>query len=429
MAFPTSPVDGQLYTASSGTLYQYRQSDDSWNKISDGDLVILKGASFPVTDPPRERFFYRTDLETLYMWSLDAEAWIDVSSSGFATSGAGATGSNKNAIINGDMTIAQRGTSFVSPGNAAYMLDMWKYTTSLGVSSHTVTQDSDVPTDQYDYSMKFDCTSQTPSPAAGNYVTPNCAIEGYNFKKFVGETATFSFWVKASKAGTLSIAFRNNGADRVYVSDVTIDAINTWEYKTITLTFDYSGGSWNYTTSKGIQIFFGIMCGSTLSTSSTDQWLTGGYLASTNTTNWVESTDDNIWLTGVQLELGDNATDFEFLDYGNQLAMCQRYYQKSWDYGAAPATTTFNGALNYYIPAGLAGQFLIPFKVSMRAQPTLVLYSPIDATVGSVYSNATDGNRTAVSNVDGDSNKSFVLTQATTVDSPIYAHYTLSAEL
>lgn len=235
----------------------------------------------------------------------------------------------KNVIINGDMVVSQRGTSFVSPGSGDYTIDRFRYWNAASTATHTISQDSDIPNDQFQYSMKIDCTA-----TEGNvdYTFIGHRIEGHNFKKFVGQTATLSFWIKSSKTGTLCVAFRNNSGDRSYVVEVEIDSVDTWERKTVTLDFDYSGGSWNYTNGVGLQVCFNLLTGSGWQTSTTGSWLSGSYLGTANQTNFLDSTSNVMYLTGVQLELGSTATDYEFLDYGIQLQQCQRYYQTSYHY-------------------------------------------------------------------------------------------------
>ena len=102
----------------------------------------------------------------------------------------------KNVLINGDMRIAQRGTSFAAA--YGYTLDRWGQYDN-GAMVHTVTQDSDVPDNQFNYSLKIDCTTADASIGAGDYAVLLQRIEGFNFRKFVGKTATLSFWVKAGK--------------------------------------------------------------------------------------------------------------------------------------------------------------------------------------------------------------------------------------
>lgn len=270
----------------------------------------------------------------------------------------------KNTIINGDMRIAQRGGSFPAAVSGTYPVDRWRYAKS-GIVVHTITQDSSVPNDQFNYSLKFDCTTADAAVAAGDFAIIQQAVEGYNFRKFVGQTATLSFWAKAGKTGIMCVSFRNAEFVRSYVSEVIINAANTWEKKEVTLDFDFSGGTWNYTNGMGLRIAFSLMAGSTYQTTP-DTWQTGTHFATANQTNFVDNTDAtcNVWITGVQLELGSVATDFEFVDYGVALTQCQRYY-----YRIAPGV--INRPICMCANWNSSSRFgVIEFPTTMRAAPT-----------------------------------------------------------
>ena len=303
---------------------------------------------------------------------------------GLGPTGAGG-GGNKNVIINGDMRIAQRGVSF--PAIVGYNLDRWHRGVS-GTAVHTITQDSDGPNDQFNSSMKIDCTTADAATAAGDLVSIQQPIEGYNFKRLVGKTATFSFWVKAGKTGTMCIAFRSGGFDRSYVAEITIDAANTWEKKTVTLTFDATGGTWDYTNGRGLWVSFLLMCGTTYQTTA-DAWQTGQFFATANQTNFCDNADAtcDVFITGVQLELGATSSDFEFLNYGDELAQCQRYYYSM----RGESSFTWLGA--GHSPTTVLAYIVIPFPVSMRAAPSLSYSSASDFGV----QNGGGGNATPTS--------------------------------
>lgn len=319
---------------------------------------VSTGTSFPSSPNDGDLFWHETQ-EILYLWSDTASAWIDLTSGGVNDKSL-----FRNAIINGDMRIAQRGTSFAAVANGDYTIDRWRYY-KLGTMVHTITQDSTAPA-QFGYSIKLDCTTADASIATGDYCMIRQLVEGYNFRKFVGQTATLSFWVRAGQTGTMCVAFTNSGADRSYVSEVTINAANTWEKKSVTLDFDYSGGTWDYTNGIGIKIDFMLACGSTFHTTP-DAWQTGLYLATSNQTNFCDNTANNVWITGVQLELGSVATDFEFLDIETELAHCQRYYEigKSSQFLWIPSGSPTSGSV--------VSRNMYPYKVTKRAQavPTL----------------------------------------------------------
>ena len=289
--------------------------------------------------------------------------------------------SGRNAIINGDFNIWQRGTSFAAIVNNAYAVDRFQYGLS-GAAVHTLSQDTDVPTQvqsghKSNYSLKVDCTTVDASIAAADYVMIIQNIEGYNFAPFMGKTATLSFWVKATKTGIYCVSFVNSALDRSYIVEYTIYTTNTWEKKTITLTFSDSAGTWNYTTGIGLRLFWQLVTGSNHQGAS-NVWNTTSVWATSNQVNACDSTDNNFWLSQVQFELGSVATPFEYEQFGDTLVKCQRYYEKSYNHADAPATSTENGAIQFTDPLA-AGENFLRYCVAKRAAPTMTGYSTTGA--------------------------------------------------
>uniref|UniRef100_A0A6M3XJX2 Uncharacterized protein n=1 Tax=viral metagenome TaxID=1070528 RepID=A0A6M3XJX2_9ZZZZ len=321
---------------------------------------------------------------------------------------------NKNAIINGDFNIWQRGTSFSSIASNSYSADRWRYV-EVSDSVHTVSRDTDVPTQsesehQSNYSLKLDCTTIDASIAAGDQIFLDHKIEGYNFAPFVGRATTLSFWVKSVKTGIYCVAFVNSGSDRSYVVEYTINSASTWEKKTITLTFDYSGGTWNYIDGIGIRVVFAIATGSTYQTTA-NAWQSGNYIATSNQVNGADSADNNFWLAQVQFELGSVATDFEYRQFGDELARCQRYYWKTFPYATAPAQNldSLNGAIGVYVSVAGANGYAnkrIQFPVVMRGAPTIIFYSTHEATAN-WYNNNDGADTTAGLVMDGANDHGF----------------------
>uniref|UniRef100_A0A6M3INS8 Uncharacterized protein n=1 Tax=viral metagenome TaxID=1070528 RepID=A0A6M3INS8_9ZZZZ len=293
---------------------------------------------------------------------------------------------NKNAIINGDFNIWQRGTSFAAIANGIYSADRIQYFL-VGTAVHTISRATDVPTQsesghKSNYSLKVDCTTVDATIAAGDAVAITHKIEGYNFAPFMSKTATLSFWVKAVKTGIYCIAFQNSVADRSYVAEYTISSASTWEKKTVTLTFSDSGGTWDYTNGTGLSIFWALAAGTDFQ-GVADTWNTANDLATSNQVNGVDHTDNNFWLSQVQFEIGSVATDFEYRQFGDEFAKCRRYYQLSYSYGTYPGAATSNGAKTgsvlYANTVGSGDRFV----VDMRAAPTVTIWNP-DGTSGEV---------------------------------------------
>ena len=240
--------------------------------------------------------------------------------------------SNRNKIINGAMTIDQRnGGSAVTNANG-YITDRWtvgRYGPNGG--SYTAQQVTDAPSG-FKNSLKL-TTTAVPSLNSDQYFQMFQPIEGYNIADFSfgsadAATFTFSFWVKSSLTGTFCVAFTNNQATtRSYVVTYTINAADTWEHKTVTVAGDTSAvGNWGDTNGQGLTVFFDIGSGTAQEASAANNWETGNFRRIAGAVRIIETSGATFQITGVQLEVGDTATPFEHRSYGQELALCQRYY-------------------------------------------------------------------------------------------------------
>ncbi|MBY0525599.1 MAG: hypothetical protein K2R98_19495 [Gemmataceae bacterium] len=284
----------------------------------------------------------------------------------------------KNAIINGAMDIWQRGTSFAAAADASYFADRFRYN-KVGAMVHTLSRDTDVPTLAQagilaNYSLKVDCTTVDSSIASTDLARVYQSIEGYNWKSLAQKQVTLSFWVKATKTGVYCVALRNSAADRTYVAEYTVLVTDTWEKKTITISASPSGGTWDYTNGVGLAVVWTLAAGSNFQTTA-EAWQSGAYLSTSNQVNACDSTSNYFRLALVQLEAGGIATDFEPRAFGQELALCQRYYEKSYAYATALATATAAGGVCHASGPNSAGSVFmeIPanFRVSKRVSPTV----------------------------------------------------------
>jgi hypothetical protein len=280
---------------------------------------------------------------------------------------------NRNKIINGDMTISQRGTTFVA--SAGYTLDRFLFgtggTTGGGVA--TVTQSTDAPNNTFQYSLKVDVTTADTSIAAPDYSHIIHRIEGYNVRDLIGQTFTLSFWVKSPKTGVHCVAFRNSIFDRSYVTEYTVFAANTWEYKSVTVTGGLiTAGTWNWTNGVGFDIVFTLLTGATFQTTP-GSWQVGNFIGTSNQVNVMDNVTNDFFLTGVQLEIGTVATPFERRPYGHELLLCQRYFYSTCASGSNA------GCVNQRSHTSSNFGFTVPqrefFPVQMRSAPILTVYS------------------------------------------------------
>ena len=289
---------------------------------------------------------------------------------------AGFTGNNfRNIIINGDMSIAQRGTSgTLQNGTGGYLcLDRWNEIEGGSESFvFTVSQDSDVPTGQgFAKSLKFDCTTADASLAADGALTFRQKIEGQNLQYLKkgtanAESTTISFWVKSVKTGTYIIALVDVDNSRSISKAYTIDDASTWEKKTLTFAGDTSGALGN-DNGNSLQVEFYLGAGSNY-TSGTLQTSWGSNVAANQRVgqvNLADSTDNNFWITGVQLEAGTTASDFEFLPFDVNLQRCERY---CFVINSSNYTALCNG---YFDSTTSVRGGIITFPTTMRASPTI----------------------------------------------------------
>jgi|DEB0MinimDraft_4_1074332.scaffolds.fasta_scaffold51760_1 hypothetical protein len=288
----------------------------------------------------------------------------------------------RNIIINGDMSIAQRGTSgTLQNGTGGYLcIDRWNEIEGGSESFvFTVSQDSDVPTGQgFVKSLKFDCTTADASLASDGALTFRQKIEGQNIQYLKKGTSnavstTLSFWVKSNKTGTYIIALVDVDNSRSISKSYTIDSASTWEKKTITYPGDTSGAFGN-DNGNSLQVEFYLGAGSNY-TSGTLQTSWGSNVAANQRVgqvNLADSTDNNFWITGVQLEAGTTASDFEFLPVDVNLQRCLRYYELLGSGDNYPLFNAFN--YNSTILYSVAST-----QVVMRTNPS------VDQTTGTSY--------------------------------------------
>ena len=292
----------------------------------------------------------------------------------------------RNAIINGNLEVWQRGTTF-SPtdaaGNAIYTADRWAVS-NTGPGRVTVSQDASVPTFAQagvivPFSLKVACTTAVASPAAADTTTIQTRVEGFLWRKFWQRPLVVSFWVRATQTGNRTVSLFNTGADRYFLAQYTINAANTWEFKTVVITASPSSGTWNTSNGLAVGLTFAMMAGSNFN-GTAGSWQTGFAWHIAGSVNVMSSISNSWQIALVQLEVGSVATEFEDISYPLNILRCKRYFQKAFTNGVTPAdfTNDYGGALavnnptNAIAPTG--GKWM--FNPEMRASPTTVSYNP-----------------------------------------------------
>jgi hypothetical protein len=299
----------------------------------------------------------------------------------------GMTVGYRNRLINGAMMIDQRnaGASTTPTSDSTYTLDRWICRLSQA-SKFSVQQVSTAPSN-FTNSLKVTSLSAY-SVGANDYFSVGQRIEGLNvadlgFGTSSAKNLTLSFWVYSSLTGTFSGGLANSGYGRNFAFTYTVNSANTWEQKTINISGDTSG-TWLTTSGIGLILQFSLGAGSNYSDAAPNGW-SNSNPAVQNTVS-VVGTNGATWLvTGVQVEVGTQATPFDWRPFGTELQLCQRYYEKSFNLENAPAnganSTSFaTGAQNRYrvdwsaaFTAGTVNSTQM-FIVPKRATPTITQY-------------------------------------------------------
>jgi len=295
----------------------------------------------------------------------------------------------RNIIINGDMSIAQRNTSVAGITSGGYLTVDRQSFVIVNQGTFTMSQETDVPSGQgFTKSLKFNCTTADASPTGTDRLYLSNRFEGQNLQYLKkgtanAESVTASFWVKSNKTGTYIAELFDNDNTRQISQAYTINSSNTWEKKTLTYEGDTSGALDNdNNNSLELNLWFGggsTFTGGTLNTS----WNANvNNKRASGVVNLADNTANEWYITGVQLEAGTTASDFEFLPYDMNLERCQRYYQVD-DY-VASGYITVGQAFNSTTAGG------VYYFKKMRAAPA-VTFPPASLSNGGVFLAANGG--------------------------------------
>ena len=273
----------------------------------------------------------------------------------------------KNKIINGDMRIDQRNATITPTTNDDFCVDRWsgREETDGAISMQ---QSTDAPAG-FVNSLKVTVTTADASIAAAQFTRIAQPVEGYNIANLNwgtsdAQSVTLSFWVKSSVTGNFYGGVRNSAGNRAYVFTYSVSSASTWEKKTVTIAGDTTG-TWLTDNDKGLWLLYSIGTGSNYQ-GTADAWQAAN-VWSVSGDNGVMGTLNATWqITGVQLEAGTTATPFENLQYGQQLALCQRYFE-------VVITNDANGFYGTPAPSGQVGYSNYFYQTTKRAAPTVVL--------------------------------------------------------
>ena len=307
----------------------------------------------------------------------------------------------RNLAINGDMKIAQRGAGPTQAGNGNYItvdrMMHWSYPSGTGTFTSTQSSGHQLQTG-HEKAFKIDVTAADTSIGAADYYEILQRIEGKNIQHLRWGTAAakklqVSFWVRATKTGVnaLFCSKQGTGTDYRNVVEYTINASDTWEHKTVefpaltasTIAFDNS----TY-----IQIGWPLAMGSNFQNGTAGTWTTNSFYSTANSVNHMDSTSNDFYITGLQVEVGDTATEFEHRSFGEELALCQRYFERMDDEGnsSVPFGVGYNESTSQ-------ARGMIFFKTIKRVDPT------ISISAASSFCNVSTGSTAAASTLTFDS--------------------------
>jgi hypothetical protein len=267
----------------------------------------------------------------------------------------GALSGARNRIINGDMRIDQRnaGASVSLTTPATYVIDRWSFRSNTSIN---VQRSTTAPT-----AFTNSAYVTVPTGAAsssGHFNVMAQYVEGFNVSDLAWGSAsakaiTLSFQVRSSQTGTFAGSIRNSAGDRSYVFTYSVSSANTWTTVSIGISGDTSG-TWLTDNSIGLSVTFDLGSGSSFATTA-GSWTAGNYSTTSGAVQLTATTGATFYITGVQLEAGTVATPFERRSYGQELALCQRYFVSA-SINVSPSAWN---ATPYYFP------------VTMRATPTV----------------------------------------------------------
>ena len=343
-----------------------------------GDIKIQPGTS-------------GSGIYTIQGGSGDTDRTITLPNVADATLSVTDTLNNRNIVINGGMNIWQRAASATVSTDTYSTVDRWK-TRVNSMGAFAVSRSAEVPAGQgFVYSTKWDCTTADATPAAGDWVLFEQRIEGYNLQSLCKGTSSakkvaLSFWVKSNKTGTYIASFYDADNIRRISKAYDIVSADTWEKKTIIFEGDETGAFGNDNgASLYLQFWLGVGSDYTSGTLATSWESNTTANIAPGQVNLADSTDNEWLITGVQLEVGETASDFEHEMYISILRKCQRYYFKPHNSSYGWQGRRGGGRL-FRVNNRTQGTVELP--VTMRAAPSFSatrLYGDGTWASGSIY--------------------------------------------
>ena len=286
---------------------------------------------------------------------------------------------NRNLIINGAMNIWQRGNGPYTIAYA-YSADRWERNFTLGGSDYYHIEKKTESPPGFSSSLEVSYGTAQASMSTNNYSLLRQKIEAQNLQHLAYGTSsakkmTLSFWVRSNKTGTYALSLQQDDNSNKQVSfNYSISSADTWEKKTISIPADTSGVI-NNDTGEGINVTWWLTVGTNMTSGTLRNTAWTAYAqadqAVGHNVNLADSTSNTWYLTGVQLEVSDYATDFEHRSYNDELQRCLRYYWHASKIGSTSDVSNKGVGFGFYHQTGEA-RFHFQYPVIMRAQPTVI---------------------------------------------------------
>jgi len=389
--------------------------------------------------------------------SVKVGAAVTISESGIEASGIGITcaningtqiGGRRNIIINGAMNVAQRGSSSTSDGYQT----VDRFQVSKGGTDENPTQAQvDVSsgttpyTEGFRKALKVTNGNQTGGAGTSDNIiirykaeAQDIANSGWNYTSS-SSFITLSFWIKSSVAQEFQITLVSvDGSSYVYPTETPSLSANTWTKITKTIPGN-SNLSFNNDNGEGLRLIIVGYCGSDYSTDSATEnawnaYSSGNQFGRASTSTWYETDDATLEITGVQLEVGSQATAFEHRSFGEELALCLRYYEKTYPYGVAlGGSNSYTGFINQTGSSNSSGSMVIPiYFAEKRASPTMTAYNASNGNSGTWYvlrNGASGHNSVTIDQISTQRARLYFPTGANWIVASAEGHFEANAEL
>ncbi|HLJ64987.1 MAG TPA: hypothetical protein VKT70_12820 [Stellaceae bacterium] len=306
------------------------------------------------------------------------------------------TGVGRNRLVNGAMVIDQRNEGAVvsiATGQEMFVTDQWQVD-FVGAATN-ITAQRVVPGPAlagFNNALKVTVGTGSATVGANDFLTIRQNIEGVSIADLQWGTAnaatvSLSEWVNSSVSGTITLALINGTGTRSYVNTCGVTA-NVWVRCMIPNIAGDTAGTWSADNGVGVEVRTTLTAGSAFQTSP-GSFLAGFFIGTPGQTQLTTTTGATLQVTGAQFQAGPAVTVFDTRPFATELALCQRYYEKSYDPGTPVGTSTQANASFFFVtfPSAFAGAggTSAPFKATKRASPRIVLFSPFSGVAGKVF--------------------------------------------